>query len=419
MPKSYRIPLSRLFWAVTLLLLLWGNSSYATFSIVAVDTVTGAVGGAGASCISNCQIITDIIEGIGGVHTQASYLAGNQANAHALMLAGLTPDSIIGWLAANDVEGMPYYRQYGVVTLAGGGASAGYTGAGTTFWRGHITGPGYAIQGNILLEEIVVDTIEFAFLNTEGPLEEKLMAALEAANIPGADTRCLSCNKPAISAFIKVVHIGDGGTPYLYQLVTNTVCAQNPVDSLRVLYDNWVALRYADADQSTVTVYPDHMGGYTDDSILVTVTPLNHDGQPPVNGIDEVIMTVSPYIGTFGDVIDNGDGTFSAWLHAPDGECYYNASFSVSISAGGQATEVNNCPTVWIYKCGDANGNCSGNILDITYLISYLYKGGPDPKPMEAGDTNGNGSINILDVTYYITYLYKGGPMPACPPIIP
>lgn len=417
MRDSYKLSSFKLTFLAILLLLLCGNTTYATFSIVAVDTVTGAVGGAGASCIDNCQIITDIIEGIGGVHTQASYLAGNQANAHALMLAGLTPDSIISWLANNDVEGMPYYRQYGVVTLAGSGASAGFTGAGTNFWRGHLNGPGYAIQGNILLDSIVVDTMEFAFLNTDGPLEEKLMAAMEAANIPGADSRCLSCNKPAISAFIKVVHPGDGGTPYLYKLVTNTSCDQNPVDSLKILYDNWVALRYADADQSTVTIYPNRMGGYTDDSVLVTVTPLNYDGQPPTNGVDEVIMTVSPYIGTFGEVIDNGDGTFSAWLHAPDAECYYNASLSVSISAGGQTIEVNNCPTVWVYQCGDANGNCSRSILDVTYLLSYLYKGGPAPKPLEAGDTNGNGSTNLLDVTYFINYMYNGGPMPVCPPL--
>lgn len=416
MRKCYKIRPSIYFLCLILTLFLWGNDAYATFSIVAVDTVTGAVGGAGASCINNCEIITDLIEGIGGVHTQASYLAGNQANAHALMLAGLTPDSIIGWLAANDVEGMPYYRQYGVVTLAGNGASAGYTGAGTTFWRGHITGPGYAIQGNILLDQQIVDTIEYAYLNTDGPLEEKLMAALEAANVPGADTRCMSCNKPAISAFIKVVHLGDGGTPYLYRLVTNTVCALNPVDSLRVLYDNWVALRYADADQSTVTVSPDYLGGYTDDSALITVTPLNHTGQPPANGVAEVIITRSGP-GTLSEVTDNGDGTFSAWFFASDANCSSDSIF-VSISAGGQLTDVNHHPNIYMYECGDVNGNCAINILDVTYLISYIYKGGTLPVPPEAGDANGNGSTNILDATYLINYLYKGGPEPICPPLI-
>ncbi|MFH2036835.1 MAG: M6 family metalloprotease domain-containing protein [Candidatus Zixiibacteriota bacterium] len=67
------------------------------------------------------------------------------------------------------------------------------------------------------------------------------------------------------------------------------------------------------------------------------------------------------------------------------------------------------------YVCGDANGSGDLNILDITFLISYLYKDGPIPDPAEAGDVNGNGVMNILDITYMIAYLYKGGPEPICP----
>ncbi|MEW5923039.1 MAG: dockerin type I repeat-containing protein, partial [Candidatus Zixiibacteriota bacterium] len=63
---------------------------------------------------------------------------------------------------------------------------------------------------------------------------------------------------------------------------------------------------------------------------------------------------------------------------------------------------------------GDANGNGAYNILDVTYLISYLYKGGPAPVPYPlcSGDANCNCTVNILDVTYLITYLYKGGNPP-------
>jgi len=64
---------------------------------------------------------------------------------------------------------------------------------------------------------------------------------------------------------------------------------------------------------------------------------------------------------------------------------------------------------------GDANNNGAVNILDVTYTIGYLYKGGnPPPCPAEA-DANGNCTINILDVTYTIGYLYKGGAAPKCP----
>lgn len=66
-----------------------------------------------------------------------------------------------------------------------------------------------------------------------------------------------------------------------------------------------------------------------------------------------------------------------------------------------------------IYKCGDANRDDGINLLDVMYLINYLYKGGPTPEPGLA-DVNNSGSINILDATYLINYLYKEGPEPVC-----
>lgn len=69
----------------------------------------------------------------------------------------------------------------------------------------------------------------------------------------------------------------------------------------------------------------------------------------------------------------------------------------------------------FLYLCGDANGDGNINILDITYIIAFLYKEGSPPDPMEAADVNSSGTVNILDVTYLIAYLYKGGPDPGCP----
>ena len=69
---------------------------------------------------------------------------------------------------------------------------------------------------------------------------------------------------------------------------------------------------------------------------------------------------------------------------------------------------------VALYICGDADGGGSINILDATSIISYLYKGGPAPDPIESADADASGSINILDVTFIISYLYKGGPAPDC-----
>lgn len=66
------------------------------------------------------------------------------------------------------------------------------------------------------------------------------------------------------------------------------------------------------------------------------------------------------------------------------------------------------------YVCGDADGNGAVNLLDITYLIDYLYRDGPPPEPFAAGDADGNGDVNLLDITYLIDYLYKDGPEPVC-----
>lgn len=67
---------------------------------------------------------------------------------------------------------------------------------------------------------------------------------------------------------------------------------------------------------------------------------------------------------------------------------------------------------IYDYVAGDADGSSTVNILDVTFVINYLYKGGPAPAPAEAGDANGNSTVNLLDVTYLINHLYKGGPPP-------
>ncbi|SYZ74328.1 exported hypothetical protein [Candidatus Zixiibacteriota bacterium] len=64
------------------------------------------------------------------------------------------------------------------------------------------------------------------------------------------------------------------------------------------------------------------------------------------------------------------------------------------------------------YLNADANDNGTLNILDVSFLINYLYRHGPEPYPLEAGDANCNGKINILDVSFLISYLYKHGPEP-------
>jgi hypothetical protein len=64
--------------------------------------------------------------------------------------------------------------------------------------------------------------------------------------------------------------------------------------------------------------------------------------------------------------------------------------------------------------CGDANSDETINIFDVTFLINYLYLGGPAPEHMQAADPDGSGTINIFDITYLISFLYLGGSEPIC-----
>jgi len=66
--------------------------------------------------------------------------------------------------------------------------------------------------------------------------------------------------------------------------------------------------------------------------------------------------------------------------------------------------------------CGDVDNSGAVNILDVTFLINYLYKGGPAPDPLDMADVNNDDIVNILDITYLISYLYLGGPEPDCGP---
>jgi uncharacterized Ntn-hydrolase superfamily protein len=384
----------------------WCASAYATFSIVAVDSVTGAVGGAGASCIAGAEIINSCIEGIGAIHTQAWYIAANQDNADSLMLQGLDPDSIIGWLVNNDAQGLPQRRQYGVVTLAGPGVSAAFTGTDNTDYKGHLTGPAYAIQGNILLGALILSEMQAAFLSTSGPIEDRLMAALEAADIPGADTRCLHCNKPAISAFIKVVHPGDGITPYLYELVHNTPCEENPIPQLRVKYDAWRHGQIADADSTIAFIEPIILS--TGSTAVITVVPLNYLGEPLTHGA--VVSIVNSGEGSVGEVIDNGDGVFTAIVTPP--ATAGSDTFHVSIDAGYQVVEVNSDPVATYFECGDTDASGDVDIDDAVFMIQYIFAGGPPPDPYEAGDVDCSGTVDIDDVVYIIGYIFSGGNAP-------
>jgi hypothetical protein len=64
---------------------------------------------------------------------------------------------------------------------------------------------------------------------------------------------------------------------------------------------------------------------------------------------------------------------------------------------------------------GDCTGDRLINVSDAVFLLSYLFRYGPAPDPIEVGDTNCDGIVDIGDVLFLINYLYRGGAPPSCP----
>ncbi len=158
-----------------------------TFSIVAADPATGEVGVAVASrFFAVGSVVPYARAGVGAVATQASANTTWGPGALELLARGVMPAEALAILTRADAgQGQ---RQAGVVAADGG--SATFTGAGCNAWAGGRSGPGYAVQGNILTGEPVVTAMQQAFLGSAGkPLAERLFAALAAGDAAGGDSR--------------------------------------------------------------------------------------------------------------------------------------------------------------------------------------------------------------------------------------
>lgn len=255
----------------TFLVLIFSSYSYAqhTFSIVAVDPVTGEIGSAGATCLDiddlngeeGALVISDIILGVGGIHTQSFFTFEIQAQARARMEAGDSPQEILDWLMDNDSQHQT--RQYGIVDLIGGPGgtprAVGFTGSNNGNFANHIVGPNYAIQGNILLSQDVLDDMETGFLETEGTLADKLMAAMQGAKRIGAQTSCTSNETSSKSAFLRVAKVEDLFTNYGHLTVdlnvSKTAFAEDPIDVLQTTYGFYLD-NPGTTCSDTVTSYP-------------------------------------------------------------------------------------------------------------------------------------------------------------------
>jgi uncharacterized Ntn-hydrolase superfamily protein len=157
-----------------------------TYSIVARDPASGALGVAVQSCYFTVgPVVCWARAGVGAVATQA--LA---EPAYGPTCLGLLADGASAAEALGDAwERDPGHdvRQVAVVDAAGGGAAR--TGALCIDYAGDQGGEGYRVQANMMASDRVWPAMAEAFESAPGPLTDRLLAALDAAEAAGGDAR--------------------------------------------------------------------------------------------------------------------------------------------------------------------------------------------------------------------------------------
>ncbi len=165
----------------------------ATFSILGYDPASGEVGGAVQSrvfSVGNGVLWAEAEVGV--VATQAIVDVSYGPKSLALLRAGMSPSAIVKAVWESDPDPRPdnwtkQGRQFAVMDAKGNYDA--FTGPKATAWAGNRGGKFCTAQGNILAGEGVVTGMVAAFEKTEGPLSMRLMAALDAGQAAGGDTR--------------------------------------------------------------------------------------------------------------------------------------------------------------------------------------------------------------------------------------
>lgn len=257
-------------------LTLLPSTASATWSIIAVDTRSGLVVIASATCVTAEGLRTRgglkgiqavIVPGVGVAAAQAGVdrTRANQTLIFEQIQAGTDPDEILRMLSVDENF---QRRQFGIVDLQG--RMAGFSGTGNGFAalavQSEVRDQGiyFAVQGNILESDAVVLDAVAAFLAEDGTVVDRVMAGMEAADRAGGDSRC-SCrtdpvpetesgcrHRTAHVAYVAAAKpedpIGSGHSDGQYSLFIdvddeNTQPAEsaNPVETLRMRYDAWKA----------------------------------------------------------------------------------------------------------------------------------------------------------------------------------
>jgi hypothetical protein len=191
-------------------LLAFPASAFATWSVVAVDRSTGRMVIASATCVNGDDMFLPGVQavvvpgkGVAACQSAVDSTHQNQMLVFRELQKGTDPKEIIEMLSADPAF---QSRQFGIVDLQG--RAAGHSGLTNGYVAQDMQGqvPGteifYSIQGNILRPGEVVPSAVTAFVRTKGAITDRVMAAMEAADAGGGDSRC-SCPPPP----------ADGSTP--------------------------------------------------------------------------------------------------------------------------------------------------------------------------------------------------------------
>lgn len=199
-----------------------------TFSIVACDLDAGQWGVAVQSKFLAVGSVVPWAEPhVGAVATQSYANPRYGPNGLALLRQGLAATEVVRRLTEADDERES--RQLGIVDAEG--RSASFTGTECHDWAGGRTGPGYAAQGNILVSAETVDALAETFEASSGPLAQRLLACLAAAQAAGGDRRGQQ------SASLLAVE-RDGGYAGLSDVVVDLRVDdhERPIEELRRIY---------------------------------------------------------------------------------------------------------------------------------------------------------------------------------------
>jgi uncharacterized Ntn-hydrolase superfamily protein len=157
-----------------------------TYSIVAYDPQARQWGVAVQShyfCVG--RIVGWAEAGVGAVATQSLAEASYGPLGLDMMRAGKSAQQALSGLVESDLNSA--VRQVAMVDAQGNVAA--HTGGRCIPEAGHRVGKYYSVQANLMLKNTVWDAMAEAFEGARGDLAERMMVALEAAEVEGGDIR--------------------------------------------------------------------------------------------------------------------------------------------------------------------------------------------------------------------------------------